>query len=51
MIKIHDVACDLCGSSDADFLNKVRNVTKCQVFGIDISKAAWRYVLGEKMMF
>ena len=28
------------GCGNADFLNKVRNVTKCQVHGIDISKAA-----------
>lgn len=28
------------GCGNADFLNKVRNVTECQVCGIDISKAA-----------
>lgn len=28
------------GCGNADFLNKVSNVTKCQVHGIDISKAA-----------
>lgn len=28
------------GCGNADFLNKVRNVTKCQVYGIDISESA-----------